>query len=186
MNSSLFECSIEPQNIKKDKILYTIFNVLKYVFIVISCFFGLLALFLANTFWIFTIISVLITLCFLKLQYNYYTFYDYSIISNEIRFSKVINNKNRRFLFSTETSYIEKIGYYDKNLLNSLKKQNKIKRIYLVPKNFNGEKIYILVNKNSQKYFLIASNNNSFTSLLLKKVNTKIIDTQLYNKTFTK
>ncbi len=173
MNYQFFECTIEPQNIQKEKVLYTIFKILKFIFFILTCVFLMLAFAFANYFFIITLLSLFFSILLLKIQRKYYTFYDYVVVDNEVRFNKIYNNLVRRFITSVEFKNIVKIESFSKSNLSKYNK-SEYKRFYAISKQYKKDKLILVINdKNVNKIIIIAKNKN-FNLVLKKKVSPKI------------
>ncbi len=173
--STIFECTIAPENQKKQHTLYMIFNVIKIIFLVLTVFYLIMAFAIDVLLFVTFFICLLISILFTFIQYLFYNFYDYTVVEDEIRISKLINNKLRRGVISFTTSKILKIGFVGGSEFQNLNTNN-IHTIYAKNKNLKEVDVYFLITHNGEKKVVIFKFNGKFLSHVLSLTSNKVLD----------
>ena len=182
-NYKLYEISIPPLNEKKDRILYTIFNVIFIFFVLITiCLLFLLLTSLNIILFMFTIINVLLALVFMVIKNKYNCFYDYNFIDGELRLDKVIKNKIRRRILTIQSKNIEELGICCGDKFNNYLKNSSYKNIYAVHKNRLDNSFYIVTNLNGNKNLVILFLDKNLIYSLLKYIDNKVLTKEFIDK----
>ena len=114
-----------------------------------------------------------------KAKNKLYVDYDYTFVTGSIRISTVIKNIKRKFLFSFETSDIEKLGKYGSELFSKYEQMPGIKKKILTSNNSPEEGksfYYVVANVNSDKHLLILECTDMFIVNIIKFSNKTILD----------
>ena len=173
--TTIFECTTPPKNENRERVLYKTFNILKYIFIAFAIISAIIAFSIIATYLIFTLINLVLIVICLIIQYRFYNFYDYTVVENEIRVSKLINNKLRKGVIKFTTSKIIKIGFVGGEEFQKYNDGNlkivKAKGGYL-----EEIDIYFLINYNGENKLVIFKFNQKFMSHLINLTTNKVLD----------
>ena len=175
---------------KAEKIKHNLLKILSYISFILSfayfCFFIWSFNFLQGNILIrllFTLLPLIFLIglgvLFNYLKNNYCVDYDYTIISSTIKFSKVINNKNRKLILKFNVNAIEKMGLIGSQYFEKIQLQTNVKK-YLLTSNDNPYEnknfYYIYANINSQKALIILECSKTFILNVYKQANKLIKD----------
>ncbi len=175
-NSSLFECSIAPQNQILDRTLCIILKTIKILFIILAIITAIYAFYFSNFMWIVTLVLILLSIITGVIQEKFYNFYDYTFCEDEIRITKVINNKRRVFLTRFKLKDVVKIGFVSGKTYEKLSQNKEYKKIYAKSKILDVTNLYFEVNANGEHNLIILAFNKKFLSGVFQKLPSKHFD----------
>lgn len=175
-NSSLFECTIAPQNEKTEKTFYIIFKIIKFFFIFLAIIIAFYAFYFSNFMWLAVLLSAIFAIIFQTVQDKFYNYYDYIFCDDEIRISKVVNNKRRRFLTCFKIKDIEKLGFVSGDNYAKLSNNSTYKKIFAKSKILDVTNIYFSINANGERKLIIMAFNKKFLSGVFPKISSKLFD----------
>ncbi len=175
-NSSLYECTIEPRNLKFERSFFIFFKTLKIILFIITILIAIYAFYFSNFMWLVALFFLLLTLLVLNLQRRFYNFYDYYFCVDEIKFAKIVNNKNRRLIIKFKVKDIQKIGFVTSNDFNKFEFEKHYKKVYAKSKILDETNVYFAINYNGENKLIIANYHNEFLSYILKKSSNSILD----------
>ncbi len=111
--------------------------------------------------------------------------YDYTQVSDSLRFSKVIKNSKRVFLIKFDISAIEKIGEHGLGLYNKYLTMPGITKL-IFTSNTSASKgknfYYLVVNQNGDKKLIVIECTETFIVNILKFANKTILDEEYVKK----
>lgn len=116
-----------------------------------------------------------------KFKNKFYVEYDYTFVSGDLRFSKVIKNVKRRFLFSFDAKTIEKLGFYGSVTYEKYEKMPGIVK-HVLSSNIqaadNKDFYYIVANTTNGKILLVLECTENLIVNIVKFANKGIFDDQ--------
>ena len=175
-NKTLYQCSIPPQNEKIEYSFYKFLKVIRIFCIIFSATSALYAFYFSNPAWLVTLFFVLCSVGLFYIGRNFYNFYDYLFVDDEVRLIKVINNKTRKVLAKFNVKHIEKIGFTNSLEYLKYKNNNNVKKIYAISKNYDGQMIYFLVNHEGENKIILLQFNSKFLYYVLNKTSRRVLD----------
>ena len=189
MQELFYEESARIQDEKSASIKYNIFKTLSIISYVLMCVWIVLAInaYILTGVWYIDLIFIAIPLVMFlftgillgKVKNKFYIDYDYTFVTGSIRISTVIKNIKRKFLFSFETSDIEKLGKYGSELFSKYEQMPGVKKKILTSNNSPEEGksfYYVVANVNSDKHLLILECTDMFIVNIIKFSNKTILD----------
>jgi hypothetical protein len=120
-----------------------------------------------------------------KLKNRFYVDYDYTQVSDSLRFSKVIKNSKRVFIIKFDISMIEKIGEYGFGLYEKYSTMPGVSKLILTANNTPSENknfYYLVVNVNGDKKLIIHESTETFLVNIMKFANKTILDEEYVKK----
>lgn len=181
-NSSLFECTIPPRNENTERTISIIFKFFKILFIICAVATGIYAFYFSNFMWIITFIFVLLAILASVFQGKFFNYYDYSFCEDEIRLTRVVNNKWRRYITSFKIKDIEKLGFVSSNNYQKLTTNKAYKKIYAKSKLLEVNNLYFAVNSNNEKKIIIMAFNKRFLTGVFQRLSSKVYDDEFTNQ----
>ena len=181
-NNSLFECTIPPRNLETERTISIIFKIIKIIFIFMAIITGIYAFYFSNFMWLVTLFLILLAFLAGSFQGKFYNFYDYTFCDDEIRLTRVVNNKWRRFITSFKIKDIEKVGFVSSNNYQKLIENNAYKKVYGKSKFLEVNNLYFAVNANNEKKIIVMAFNKKFLSGVFQKLSSKVYDEEFTNQ----
>lgn len=175
-NSSLFECTIAPRNLKFERSFFIFFKTLKIILFIITILTAIYAFYFSNFIWLVVLVLLLLVLLVLYFQRKFYNFYDYSFCVDEIKFAKIINNKNRRLVIKFKVKDIQKIGFVTSKDFNKFEYEKNYKKVYAKRKMLDETNVYFAIDYNGENKLVIANYHSEFLSYILKKSSNNVLD----------
>ena len=120
-----------------------------------------------------------------KFKNRFYVDYDYTIVSDSLRFSKVIKNIKRKFILKFNASQIEKIGEYGFGLYDKYASMPNVSKLILTSNPTPADEkdfYYIVANVNSEKKLLILECTEKFIVNVMKFANKNVLDEEYVKK----
>ena len=158
MREDFYEGSVAPQNLKFQKVLYTIYQLLFILSLIAFGFTFYLWFMLGDTgFLVLFGTFLLMAISFYLVKRKIYLFYDYTYVSGELRIVKVINAKKRKLFLRFDCKCIHQIGKVGSSLFDKLY-QEKLHKIKIATPNglkSNNQLYYIALNDAGEKLLVI-------------------------------
>ena len=176
MLNSIYEVSIKPEFEKKEKFYYIFFKTLRLTTIVLAVLCFILAFWLDNRFWIILLILIFFAIILHLLQIKFYNFYDYTLVSDNLSITQVINNVKIRPLISFDFKNIVKIGTINGENYLKLKSNKEIKVIDTLGSNIYNVDYYVLVNKNGKEFLVLLKFDKVIMSSIVKSLTANVLD----------
>ncbi len=160
MREDFYECSVGPQNIKLQKTLYTIYQILFIISAILTGIFLYFWLFIFGDlgFAILAASFLLIAIGLYFVRRKLYLFFDYTYISGELRIVKVINAKTRKLFLKLDLKGVNQVGKVGSQSFEKLytEKQHKLKiatpnglrsenQLFYIAVNLDGERLLVIL-----------------------------------------
>lgn len=172
----IYEYTNKPVNIEKrlkySKIL-KIVRIFVWILTFITFFF---AFNIANIFWILFVFLILDGIGLIYLGRKITACYDYCFVEGDVTISKVMNESKRKFLIKFQAKNISQIGSLDGKLYNSCVKNKEFTKIIAISGEPKETDYCMIVNENENKYFIIASYDETFMNNILRFSGIRVLD----------
>ncbi len=182
MRDDLFECTAAPQNLKTQKILYTVYN----VFFIIGCVVIALLLYLCLILDISAIPSLLIfaafflifTLVCFFIKRRMLLYFDYTYVSGEVRIVKVISGKTRKKFIIVQCRDIYKIGKVGSDAFEKIYGTPGVKKKIATPNGLNAanQLYYIAAKIDGENLLIVLECEEALLSYVVKYSGRSIVE----------
>lgn len=199
MREFFYEESALTQNVKSAKIKFYTFktiSIISFVLMVLWIFIVFYGYQFSENILIDLIIILVPFMIFLlsgiflgKFKNKFYVDYDYTLVSNSLRFSKVIKNIKRKFIIKFDVSDIEKIGEYGCGLYSKYESMPGITKLILTSNatpDYGKDFYYIVANVDGDKKLLVLECSQTYIVNIMKFANKTILDEEYVKKLSSK
>ncbi len=118
----------------------------------------------------------------LRIKNKTYVDYDYTVVSDSIRISKVFKETKRVPLIDFNTYHIETIGNVGSQTYYKYNATNAIRKVYCTDNDYASEDkdfYYLIINYNSEKQMLILECTRQLIANILKTTRKTVLDKEL-------
>ena len=182
MNNNLYEVSKGPENLKFHKTLYVIFEILKYLNIIVVALALILAVSISNTFFIVVALFAGSWLLAWWVGSKFYNFYDYCYVDGSVRIIKVIHNRTRRLVINFDAKNINSYGLVDGETYAKYIKDKSVKKLYASPDGLTIEDIAVYLTSNGIDYLLLIKYDETFMATLMRNTGVRKLDKSFIEK----
>lgn len=199
MREFFYEESALTQNEKSAKLKFYTFksiSIISYILMVLWVFIVIYGYQFSENIFVDLIIVLIPFIIFLlsgiflgKFKNKFYVDYDYTLVSDSLRFSKVIKNIKRKFIIKFNVNDIEKIGEYGCGLYNKYESMPGINKLILTSNSIpaDGKDFYYLVaNVEGDKKLLVLESSQTLIVNIMKFANKTILDEEYVKKLSSK
>ncbi len=191
MREIFYEESSHIQNEKKAKTIFIIFTVLAAISFIMMIFWIFMIGFVkvddlkkgnivVNIIYLFVPSLMFLGLGILSMNFRskFYVDYDYTFVTGNVRFSKIIRNVKRKNICSFNVEAIEKVGKVDSETFNMYLKMPGIKKKPLTLNVYpsNEDFFYMVVNTDKGKDLFILDCKEEFIATVLRYSNRGILE----------
>lgn len=191
MREIFYEESSHIQNEKKAKTIFIIFTVLAAISFIMMIFWIFMIGFVkvddlkkgnivVNIIYLFVPSLMFLGLGILSMNFRskFYVDYDYTFVTGNLRFSKIIRNVKRKNICSFNVEAIEKVGKVDSETFNMYLKMPGIKKKPLTLNVYpsNEDFFYMVVNTDKGKDLFILDCKEEFIATVLRYSNRGILE----------
>lgn len=191
MREIFYEESSHIQNEKKAKTIFIIFTVLAAISFIMMIFWFFMIGFVkvedlkkgnivVNIIYLFVPSLMFLGLGILSMNFRskFYVDYDYTFVTGNVRFSKIIRNVKRKNICSFNVDAIEKVGKVDSETFNMYLKMPGIKKKPLTLNVYpsNEDFFYMVVNTDKGKDLFILDCKEEFIATVLRYSNRGILE----------
>lgn len=191
MREIFYEESSHIQNEKKAKTIFIIFTVLAAISFIMMIFWFFMIGFVkvedlkkgnivVNIIYLFVPSLMFLGLGILSMNFRskFYVDYDYTFVTGNVRFSKIIRNVKRKNICSFNVEAIEKVGKVDSETFNMYLKMPGIKKKPLTLNVYpsNEDFFYMVVNTDKGKDLFILDCKEEFIATILRYSNRGILE----------
>ena len=191
MREIFYEESSHIQNEKKAKTIFIIFTVLAAISFIMMIFWIFMIGFVkvedlkkgnivVNIIYLFVPSFMFLGLGILSMNFRskFYVDYDYTFVTGNVRFSKIIRNVKRKNICSFNVEAIEKVGKVDSETFNMYLKMPGIKKKPLTLNVYpsNEDFFYMVVNTDKGKDLFILDCKEEFIATVLRYSNRGILE----------
>ena len=191
MREIFYEESSHIQNEKKAKTIFLIFTVLAAISFIMMIFWIFMIGFVkvddlkkgnivVNIIYLFVPSLMFLGLGILSMNFRskFYVDYDYTFVTGNVRFSKIIRNVKRKNICSFNVEAIEKVGKVDSETFNMYLKMPGIKKKPLTLNVYpsNEDFFYMVVNTDKGKDLFILDCKEEFIATVLRYSNRGILE----------
>jgi len=155
MRDVLYEESVNPSNLKFQKIAYIFYTVFFWLLIIIGSVFLLFAFEIYWSFIIFAAFMYLSAVLIAFIKRRFYYCVDYVFVSGSTRIVKVINYKRRKLIIKFESEEVYQLGNADSESFNKLFSDPNVKKIYATPNKYSESLKYVAVKHDGINYLVI-------------------------------
>lgn len=191
MREIFYEESSHIQNEKKAKTIFIVFTVLAAISFIMMIFWFFMIGFVkvedlkkgnivVNIIYLFVPSLMFLGLGILSMNFRskFYVDYDYTFVTGNVRFSKIIRNVKRKNICSFNVEAIEKVGKVDSETFNMYLKMPGIKKKPLTLNVYpsNEDFFYMVVNTDKGKDLFILDCKEEFIATVLRYSNRGILE----------
>lgn len=191
MREIFYEESSHIQNEKKAKTIFIVFTVLAAISFIMMIFWFFMIGFVkvedlkkgnivVNIIYLFVPSLMFLGLGILSMNFRskFYVDYDYTFVTGNVRFSKIIRNVKRKNICSFNVEAIEKVGKVDSETFNMYLKMPGIKKKPLTLNVYpsNEDFFYMVVNTDKGKDLFILDCKEEFIATILRYSNRGILE----------
>ncbi len=191
MREIFYEESSHIQNEKKAKTIFIVFTVLAAISFIMMIFWFFMIGFVkvedlkkgnivVNIIYLFVPSLMFLGLGILSMNFRskFYVDYDYTFVTGNVRFSKIIRNVKRKNICSFNVEAIEKVGKVDSETFNMYLKMPGIKKKPLTLNVYpsNEDFFYMVVNTDKEKDLFILDCKEEFIATVLRYSNRGILE----------
>ena len=174
MREVLYEESANPSNLKTQKTMYVIYNVLMWFFIVLSVI--VLYLYFFVNMLPFLILTVSSAILFGIFKTKFYYCVDCIFVSGQTRIVKVINYKKRKKLIVFDASEVVQVGKITSNSFERVLSTPNIKKIFATPNKYTENGFYVHLVQNGQPYLVILECKETYLQHLVAFTGRQVIE----------
>ncbi len=175
MENNFYEFSLQPKNLKFQKFLAILFDVLSIVQM-------LLLLFIIIFYFVIELTSVMLGILatmviFMLIRNCFYNFYDYNFYDGEFKFIKLVNNKYRKKVAIFNNKEVISVGKVNGETFKKYFRDGTTRRLYAKNRfDLTDNDIVILFLQNNKYNLIILENDENFTSYVIRSVGVKKLD----------
>lgn len=176
MREVLYEESANPSNLKFQKIIYIVYQIIIYFNIVLGLFFIISGFYISTPILVFGVMCFITVALFMFLKTKIYYCVDCIFVSGSTRIIKVVNYKRRKKLIVFEADEVVQIGRINSESFERVVSTPGIKKVFATPNKYLEEGFYVQVNQNGVNYVVLLECKEDYLKNLVLFTGRKVIE----------